>query len=632
MADETGPGAEVIDIRQALLNAEDAPAEAPEPDNGGGGGGGGGGRRFQNGRDFRLPENCPVTPLGKEGASYHYLDRSHQLVSLTARDHSKNHLAGLFAGEIQFLWQHWPRWSKPDRDGNVTQIGWAADKVGEALMQACAERGIWSSEDRVREAGAWRGEAGELILHVGDGLIFGPPTHGALAPAPLAGGYPAHRPGRYGAYIYPAKPPGPRPAEAPQASVEVVELEQALQRWFWRREETSPRLLLGWLAAAMIGGALRWRPAVWLSGEKISGKSTLQDVVKAVMGADLLWRTDASAANLWQRVGHSSRPIALDEQEAERDNRAQSAIVKLFRQASSGGKIGRGGADHKGAEFNAMSAFLFSSILVPPLKPQDMSRLAVLELRQIPDGVAPYEPDLKAFARTGLIMRRRLLDQWPRFEATLERYGAALAEVGHGVRGRAQFGTLLAAADLVLADAAPDPEVCAGWAAELQAGEMDENRGQGSDWEACIGYLLSLQIEVYARSAKRSIGELITIAAGLPVDGVPSDLEATAANRHLSRHGLRYVEADGGKELAGRWLAVSQSHAELAKLFRDTHWRTLEDARPPWIQTLLRVPGASYGKRETRRFDQTPTRFILVPIDKVLGLDEDELAGVAAGE
>jgi predicted ATPase len=33
--------------------------------------------------------------------------------------------------------------------------------------------------------------------------------------------------------------------------------------------------VLGWIAAATIGGALDWRPSLWITGDLSTGKSTL---------------------------------------------------------------------------------------------------------------------------------------------------------------------------------------------------------------------------------------------------------------------------------------------------------------------------------------------------------------------
>ena len=139
------------------------------------------------------------------------------------------------------------------------------------------------------------------------------------------------------------------------------EIEKRL-RWYYK-----PTMGYSWRVdeTYMLGGALEWRPMVWVAGDKGTGKSTLQKVVKGVFGrGGLIPAVDASAAGLWQSLGHSSLPVALDEVESEEDNRRNNNLLKLARVAASGGQMLRGGSDHKQASFTVRSCFLFSSILI----------------------------------------------------------------------------------------------------------------------------------------------------------------------------------------------------------------------------------------------------------------------------
>jgi phage/plasmid-associated DNA primase len=53
-------------------------------------------------------------------------------------------------------------------------------------------------------------------------------------------------------------------------------------------------LLLGWIGAAFLGGALPWRPAGYLTGEAATGKSTLQALIKGLLGDSLVQAVDNS--------------------------------------------------------------------------------------------------------------------------------------------------------------------------------------------------------------------------------------------------------------------------------------------------------------------------------------------------
>ncbi|WP_163571449.1 hypothetical protein, partial [Klebsiella pneumoniae] len=58
----------------------------------------------------------------------------------------------------------------------------------------------------------------------------------------------------------------------------------AFQSWKWERPLLDPILLLGWIGAAFLGAALDWRPALFITGDYGQGKSTLQAIIKEVIG------------------------------------------------------------------------------------------------------------------------------------------------------------------------------------------------------------------------------------------------------------------------------------------------------------------------------------------------------------
>jgi hypothetical protein len=183
--------------------------------------------------------------------------------------------------------------------------------------------------------------------------------------------------------------------------------------------------------------------------------------------------SDATAAGLWQAVGHASLPVALDELESEEDNRKNSNIIKLARHAASGGQTLRGGSDHKGTDFTVRSAFLFSSILMPPMLGQDVSRMAVLQLNALA-GVSPPALEPVLLAQFGAIFRRRILDHWHRFPELLESWRQALSTKGHSGRSADQFGTLMACADLLLSDFMPDGDSLEEWTELLKRSTLSE--------------------------------------------------------------------------------------------------------------------------------------------------------------
>ena len=516
-------------------------------------------------RGAGLPEGCPVTPLGTHNGMFFYLDTVGQLRDLKARDHGNKDLLALFAPRTEFLHSEWPRMN--DR-GVVT--GWRPEEAGEALMNSCAVAGVWNALDRVRGRGAWRAEDGSLVMHCGDAVLMG----GAWWPS-----------GMHGEHVYPAAPAVARPMERAAGPAEIDKLLTLLRTWRWNRPLIDPILLLGWMAAAMIGGALDWRPLAWITGDKGTGKSTLHALIKGVMGGALVWTSDASEAGIRQTLGHQSVPVIVDEAEADDDNRKLQSLVKLARQASSGGKIVRGGADHQAQDFAARSCFMLSSILIPPLQGQDRSRMAVLELLPLKAGP---EPAMEAewMRAVGHVMRRRLVDGFPRLNATLAVFRDMLKEQGHGARGADQFGALLACADLLLNDAPPSPADVARLAPLVGASELTETREDTPDSDRCLQHLLTSSVMLDGGAKPQTVAHWVARAAA---ELSNDSMDDRPGERALGVIGMRVQQS----RIGAQWLAVAVAHQGLARLFQGTHWQARSGANGVWGQSLARLPGVS---------------------------------------
>lgn len=531
--------------------------------------------------------HLPIVPLGVHGDAFHYLDANRQLRTLTSRDHQRLGLLGLFGTQTSLLYRYFPR---TDRKGETT--GWRPEEVAELLMRECSARGIWNGAERERGPGAWTDREGGLVLHCGDAILYGgqwqPP--GAI----------------YGRHVYPAAPSMPRPSEeiaATGAGGPAETLLDILRTWQWKRPSTDPEILLGWICAGMIGGALDWRPMCWITGGAGTGKTTLQKLLGLVFDGALVAVTDSSEAGIRQKLGKASLPVALDEQEAEEDNRKQLAVIKLARQAASGGVVLRGGASHQGAEFQARSCFLFSSILVPPLSPQDRSRMAILELEPLA-GVNPPALEPARLAVIGAALRRRLIDQWPRMAGTVQAYRLALASQGHSSRGADQFGTILASLDLAIADAPPDSDTLDEWADRLRPSD-EEASEESTDQYACIYRLLTSPVDVYRGGKKKTVGEWVGQAVGKS-----ENQDSAEAAEALAVLGLRMAREDGRW-----WLAIANKHQGLEALFHGSKWAGTSGTMGVWVQSLRRLPEAKPVKA---RFAGLQLRATAVPLDYVM--------------
>jgi len=577
----TGDGTGVvIDMRR---RAVEVPPPGREEDRGGGppddppGGGGG----ASGGRGVELPEGCPVVPLGVYDDQHFYLDRLHQLRALKAKDHSRLNVQALFGDLTSLLYDFWPRQKLDEVTGQWIVTGWKPELAAEALMAAAAARGVWNPQEKVRGAGAWAGGDGELILHTGPKLLLVRPAKSGPARAVLKD------PGLLDGMVYPTAPHTLTPAAKPDPAGDEASGQQLLamlRTWAWRRKEVDPYLLLGWICAGYLGGALPWRAVAWITGGSGAGKSTLQDAIKWLFGENgLLHTPDGTAAAIRQTLRHASLPVALDEAEAEADNRKMQALIKLARDAATGSMAIRGGSDHQVSQFIVRSCFLFSSVLIPPLLPQDRNRMAILSLDPLPKDQKPPPITRKAMAELGGRLLRRLVDNWPRAMETLSAYRGAMAAAGHTARGQDVFGTMLACADLALHDDPPDAARLAVWEKAMAASVMVETESAVSDPNACLNHLLSTVQEQTHDRKRMTIGYWIGRAAGR-FDHEIGEKGKVEANSVLQECGLKLVT-----ENCRQYLAVANMHRGLTRIFENTQWAAQPGADGVWVQSLRRL-------------------------------------------
>lgn len=584
-----------------------------------------------------LLDDCPVKPLGMTLAGeFVFLTAKRMLMTREARAMTKTQIPALFTPQLDYLDQSWPRFNKEGE-----QSGWDATKCAETLMAACGRLAIWDPAHRMRGRGAHRAADGGLVFHTGNRiLVNGTPS----GPDEIAG------------VVYPALPEYLEPAESGDLADDAArELLDLLQTWNWERGRHDALLLLGFIAAGLVGGALKVRPVVWITGEKGTGKSSLTDkdgVIALVYGRKAIHSSDATSAGLYQRLRHDTVLVAIDEIEAKADNRRSKAVIELARQAFSGAVILRGGADGEGSEFEARAPFVFSSINIPPLKPQDMARLAILSLGPLPKGSSEPAIDEATLADTGRRMLARWIDRWPQWEARLTTWRAYLIQERKFDRRAAdQFGTLFAAADFMLNDEPPEANRLEDWAGWMSGEKLAEVADASTDSAGCAAYMLS-QPSSYAKGGRpRTIGELVEIAVGGndPEADEADDREGKTANGRqkfarveLSRCGIRILAMAtcrdgyaGGELIAyekalpkerdpGRlYLAVANQGQGVLEIFKDSDWQGEPGSFNPFTRALLRIDGARRSNK-TVKFGGWSSKAALVPLTRVLALNEDD--------
>lgn len=557
-----------------------------------------------------LPPDMPVTPLGVNGGTYFYLDALHQFRALEASEHGRTHLISLFGPELRWLLE---TWGKRNPKGELTG-SLHAEAVSNCLMKACAAAGIIDPAKQMRGPGAWMDEDGGLVLHLGDRVW-------------LSGAY--REPGRYGAHIYPAFPPQPRPDPTEVNSDAGAETLGLLATWNWANPFMA-QLALGWIGQGMVAGALPWRTHAIIDGEKGSGKSSLQRLMMGLFGSWMQEASNVTEAGLRQAMQSRGQPVFVDEFEAGQKPEKKVAVVELMRQASSGGTALRGGDNHVGHSFTVRFAAMVSSIAPVPLLPQDESRFARLKLMAQPPGARVPDLSPSRLAPMGRRLMRRMVDQWPRWRPTFGVYARLLErELGMDARYQDTWGTLLTAADLLLYDGLPCDET-AGELVQALGSMIAPTRAEAvADQQRCLDHLLATMIN-RGGGIQRSVASWALQVAARDDYGNPDSAVRNEARSALATMGLRVigVAADGSilgdREVdsqsggaAGVVLFVANSHPALERTFDRTPWPGAAGGDGSWSAVLRRLPGARAAPG-TVRVGGRPMRGTLVPLDDQL--------------
>ena len=533
-----------------------------------------------------MPPDCPIQVLGMMDGTVYVISATGELHPVTAWDHAR--LVTLFAPFTNYLYWAWPAFGKAGIDPEtgeelpprVKRV--ERDRAVTAIISEAGRRGIFDPSRNVRGRGGWV-SASRLLWHSGDRLYMsdirkrdaqGRATEFALIHA---------RPGELDGYFYKRGPATLAPWMEPVGIYDspAHQLLADLTSWNWQRPTLDPLFILGWIATGFMGAALEVRPMVFTTGGAGVGKSTLHNLIRAIFGPVLFSTANTTAAGIYQAIGQDSRPVAVDEFESRAGSFKEQAIIELARQSYSGAKLYRGGANHEGVEFELRSPFMFSAIMHPPLAVQDKTRMAILNLRQLDKGHgrSPVIPDV-----AGRQLLRQVMDGWEDFQRhILPKWRVVLHDVGLDARAIDTYGTLLAAAELLVGvEGLTDIGFPAGEPEKIvemiRAATADEIADRQEKWQEVISTLLATTIDGWKGGTRQTVGQVIDDLRGhTDIGGIDE------ARRALALVGLGLKPPN--RVCPGWALHVPHAHARLAPVFDRTDYRA-----GGWRQALNQAP------------------------------------------
>ena len=377
----------------------------------------------------------------------------------------------------------------------------------------------------------------------------------------------------------------------------------------------SAHFLAGWCFLAPICSALDWRPHIWLTGARGTGKSWIQDsIVDPVVGSGA-FKTQGSTteAGIRQTLKQDGRAVIFDESESEdvQGRRRMQSVLELARQASSNSSSGitKGTAGGDAQVFFIRSMFMFGSINVSINQAADESRISVLSLKKHKtdsESVAKfheYEKHVNNLLNDKFTasLRARAYKMIPVIRHNAKVIARAIAEKLGSQRMGDQYGALLAGAYAYTSDDEVTLDTAREFVQHVDFSDAQEAEDV-KDEERLINALMQAQIrvEIDGFNYNRSIAEFVQIAAGSIGDGKVHTIDAGKA---LERYG---IIVDGDR------LIVSNSHTEIKRILNDTPWGT------GWARLLGRIDGAVKPK-DAVRFNGVRSRCTEIPIYQVIG-------------
>lgn len=592
----------------------------------------------------KLPGDCPVMPLGKQGSTCYFIDVMGELREILVTKLTRNEIYLLF-GESG---QEWLRRMYPPAKDGLDRF--SPSRVSVALIAACTDAGIWSTSDKSRGRGSWKTEDGRLLMHLGNRLLV---SHKEPSQKDGKSFYDELPPSVQSGLVYATaealNPPG-LDYHAQAQSDYVGELLAILSTWNFENGVRDARLLIGWLFTAFMGGALEWRSHLWIEGSLGTGKSTLfNNVIRPILGNWGIESVNTTMAGIQFLLANDSRPVVLDEQEAGDGSTRIGNIILLARYSSSGDVLIRGTPGQTARITRIFSSFLFGSINTPALEPADASRITKIRLNQLVDVVDDPYNDPEQSRLYGESLRAHALACWHGWPGLLSEVKdqLRLANPSQSERSLQQNGTLLAGYFCAHYGISPDFKSDSGLADVLRgSAEIIENNEADADSNArqCLDHLLKWHF-FYGRD-KYYLSQFIDKILGslycghstkTPDEGGPSlFLLAKRMMGHLPYLGLRMVQfkdvalvpGESGRysvKLSGIFnrehpifLVIPYNHSKVGEAFHGSRWESPSSASMGvWKSALERHPDIARVDKQTKiRFsgDAKPRAVLCIPL------------------
>lgn len=351
----------------------------------------------------------------------------------------------------------------------------------------------------------------------------------------------------------------------------------------WRNNhELYGTLTAGWLYCSLFASALSFRPQIWITGDKGTGKTTLLDDIRCILGKrpnslspwlgiEVENVSGTSVAGLRQLISGCPVPIFFDEIESNGNQKIKEnieALLAIVRTAATNidPKITKGSIDGTPVTFSFRNCFCLASIIPQINKASDESRIIELPLAHGDNAALKLLYQKQSNVRHMLAAHdfpsrflTRCINTFPTFRLNVTTLSDRLSDGTRDARSASRMAHFLAGAHALRSDA-PMSETNLSYALDL-ASLFDASTDTIDEVSDILHRLFSPAVPT--RGSMRDLRQIA--AACLTTDA--TNTSPYNDDETLASYGMFYHRIEDKN-----YIGVYPKHPRLRALFRDTPW------------------------------------------------------------
>lgn len=303
------------------------------------------------------------------------------------------------------------------------------------------------------------------------------------------------------------------------------ELQALFDAQGWQKSSDSIAAL-GWSLISPFGSVLDWRPHIWVSGRRGSGKSwVLANLIEPLCG-DFAYIGSGknTEAGIRRTLRTDARPVILDEMESmdKRGSQRVTDILTLARNAScnASGNISIANTAGGVLNYRIRSCFCFASVGIPDAGAAVESRIIATELKkasaeEMKSKRKATQEHIGVLAGDAGKFRRRMFHHLPQILEDIAFLKKELQTSFCDSRLVDQWAPLLSAVWWLANDVPVSSEEGTEWLDRVCCQIVDDNGDSGAeeDEDKILNHVLSMTIENDQHQV-RSVAEAVNIVAG----------------------------------------------------------------------------------------------------------------------